>query len=143
MFLLFLWHNLLKMPKQDRAWHVQDMADEMAELKEARTFIERWSETSDVVYTYTRARWSGHTVELPIGYGAFLWGLLYMFPKYTLRWMFYRIVGRRTDPGAKLTEVRNPRKIEKLRTIAQRYQLDPVRFEEEAKKLLRWWPLLK
>lgn len=55
-----LWHSMLDMPKHDDAWHRQDVADEMKELAEAKGFFWRWSERSDVVYTVTRARWSGH-----------------------------------------------------------------------------------
>lgn len=143
MSLIHIWHDLLKMPKHDEAWHRQDIADELLELKEARNFLERWSELSDIAYTYTRAHWSGYKIKRPLGLGAFVWGLIYMFPKYTLRWLFYRIVGRRVDPVVKLTEVRNPKKVEKLHEIALRYHLDPIRFETEAKRLLRYWPLLK
>lgn len=53
------WHTHLDMPKHDLAWHEQDVADELQELQEARGLIDRWSEYSDICYTYTRARWSG------------------------------------------------------------------------------------
>src|SRR3989344_5053399 len=60
------WHSLLNMPKHDLAWHTEDIADEFEEFKEARGFIDKWSELSDVAYTYTRAQWSGHkNVEFP------------------------------------------------------------------------------
>ncbi|MFA6429685.1 MAG: hypothetical protein WCV84_04285 [Patescibacteria group bacterium] len=141
--LLHLWHSLLNMPKYDRAWHEQDIADELKEYNDAHdTFLHRWSELSDVAYTYTRARWSGHDFPRPLPLHLFLIGVLYMIPKISLRWWFYRIAGKRTNPHARLHEVRNPKKIEKVRVISENYHLDTIRFEQECRKLLRWWPLL-
>ena len=139
---IHFWHTLLDMPKHDLAWHKQDLADEMEEYREADTLLHRWSELSDVAYTYTRARWSGHRMSRPLSVPSFFIGLVYMFPKYSLRWWFYRLAGRRTDSNARLHEVRNPKKIEKVRVIAEKYHLDPVTFEQECRKLLRCWPLL-
>lgn len=140
---IFWWHDLLQMPKMSEVWHREDMADELTELQEARGFVSRWSEYSDVAYTYTRARWSGHgSIQNPLGFWAYLWGLLYMFPKYSSRWLFYRCAGKKMRPPVFLTEVRNPQKIEKLHKIAEKYQIDPVRFEEICRQQLRYWLLL-
>ncbi len=68
-------------------------------------------------------------------------GLLYMFPKCTLRWKFYRALGKKFDRD--ITEVRNPRKTEKLKHIARKYNLDEDLFEAEAKKLMKKWIFLK
>ncbi|MFH1632301.1 MAG: hypothetical protein ABIA47_04805 [bacterium] len=139
-----LWHTILGMPKQDEAWHRQDVADEMDELKEARGFFARWSELSDVAYTVTRAWWSGHeSIKWPWSRRRRWWGSLYMFPKYTLRWLFFWILGKRFDRRLGMTEVRNPAKVHKLHEIAERNGIDPVNFERAAKRLLRFWPLLK
>lgn len=74
------------MPKYDFTWHSQDVAEEFGEYKEATGLLHRWSELSDVVYTYTRAQWSGYKeIEFPLSRTGFYIGLLYMFPKYTLR----------------------------------------------------------
>lgn len=144
MGLISYWHGCLDMPKQDEAWHRQDMQDELKELAEARGFVDRWSEYSDVVYTYTRALWSGHSsIQNPLGFCAFVWGLLYMFPKYTFRWWFYRRAGQKVDPRVRMTEVRNPKKVEKLHTIAGKYGIDPFVFERVCRVQLRYWPLLK
>jgi len=106
--------------------------------------INKWSELSDVAYTYTRAHWSGHTdIKFPLSKTNFYIGLLYMFPKYSLRYGFYRVLGRKIDKNAKLKEVRNPKKIEKLKFIASKYNLDPDKFTEEAKKLIKRWVFLK
>lgn len=131
------------MPKRDLAWHQQDIADELAEYKEAKGFIFKWSEISDVVYTYTRAHWSGHKeVKFPLSQKHFYFGLLYMFPKYTLRWTFFRVLGNRLKSKIKLTEVRNPTKIHKLDHIANKYNLNPEVFKTEALKLMKFWPFL-
>ena len=138
------WHTKLSMPKHDLAWHKQDIVDELKELEEARGFICRWSELSDVVYTYTRAKWSWHEgVTFPFGRLVFYWGSLYMFPKYSLRWKFFNKLGKRFNRNLNITEVRNPKKIEKLKDIALKYNLDTVRFTEEANKLIKGWYFLK
>lgn len=138
------WHSILDMPKNDLAWHEADVLDELEELKEAEGLIHKWSELSDVVYTYTRAHWSGHTeIKSPLSKINFYVGLLYMFPKYSLRWKFYRVLGKKFDKNIKITEVRNPKKIEKLKIIALKYNLDPDKFTEEAKKLMKKWMFLK
>ena len=132
------WHTILDMPKRDLEWHKQDVLDELAELKEAKGLINRWSELSDVVYTYTH-----EDIEFPLKKQYFYIGLFYMFPKYTLRWKFYRVLGKKFDNSLKISEVRNPMKIEKLEKIAKKYNLDSLKFIDEAKKLMRRWVFLK
>ncbi len=53
-----------------------------------------------------------------------------MFPKYTLRWRFYRVLGKKIDKNVKITEVRNPKKLEKLEYIAKKYNLDSIKFRD-------------
>ncbi len=139
-----LWHSILKMPKHDALWHKQDMEDEFKELEEAEGFFDTWSELSDVVYTYTRARWSGHKhFYWPLSRMEFIKGIFYMIPKYTLRWLFFRLAGKMTDKKSLLREVRNPRKSHKLKTIAQKHGLNSDEFEKQCKRLLKIWPLIK
>lgn len=137
------WHNLLDMPKKDEQWHKEDIADEYTELDEARGPINRWSEYSDVVYTVTRARWDGYDFASPLSKGLFLYGSLYMFPKYTLRYLFFRQAGKKLRSSRPLHEVRNPKKTHKLHHIASKYDLDPAKFAAICEKQLRYWPLLK
>ena len=138
------WHTYLDMPKYDLEWHINDINDEIEELKEAKGLVSKWSEISDIVYTYTRAKWSGHDdINFPLGKIKFYFGLLYMFPKYTLRWRFFRILGNKFNNNLKISEVRNPEKIEKLENIAKKYNLDPEFFKDEAKKLMKKWVFLK
>lgn len=138
MKLLYRWHKMLNMTKFDEAWHKEDMADELAEYYEASGLIDIWSELSDVVYTYTRAKWSGHTsISFPLSRLQFFLGAIYMIPKYTLRWRFFRKLGHMFDKNLQLNVVRNPRKTAKLHLIAENHGLDPVAFEAKAKELLK------
>ncbi len=142
--LLNRWHSMLNMPKYDEAWHKKDMTDELAEYQEATGLIDVWSELSDVAYTYTRAKWSGHTaIMFPLSKWQFYVGIIYMLPKYTLRWRFFRRLGHHFDKNLHISEVRNPNKIQKLKVIAEKYNLDPSLFLAHAKKMLRYTMLLK
>ena len=138
------WHNKLDMPKYDLEWHKQDIVDEINEYNEAKGLICKWSELSDVVYTYTRAEWSGHVdIKFPFNKIYFFVGALYMFPKYSLRWKFFNKLGKKFDNNLKITEVRNPQKIEKLDNIAKKYNLDPQEFKFKAQRLMKYWLFLK
>lgn len=68
---------------------------------------------------------------------------MYMLPKYTLRWRFFRRLGHHFDKNLHISEVRNPNKIEKLKVIAEKYNLDPSLFQSQAEKMLRCTFLLK
>jgi len=132
---------MLDMKKYDLAWHKNDIQDELKELSEESNWLKRWSEYSDIAYTYTRARWTGYELKRPILLSRFSIGLIYMFPKYTLRWLFFRHAGRRF--GKEVHEVRNPQKINKLKFIAERNGIDPDKFTQQCQKQLRYWPLLQ
>ena len=138
------WHSILNMPIKDYYWHQADVLEELREFEEANGLINKWSELSDVAYTYTRAHWSGHKdIEYPLSKINFYVGLLYMFPKYSLRYGFYRVLGKKIDKNVKLKEVRNPIRAEKLEHIARKYKLDPVKFKIEAEKLMKRGVFLK
>jgi len=137
------WHDLLDMPKKDKAWHENDVADEYQELQEATGLISRWSEYSDVVYTVTRGRWSGHDIESPLSPAKFMFGSIYMFPKCTMRYLFFRRAGRRAGAEQPLKEVRNPKKTHKLHYIAKKYNLDPDEFTAICERQLRYWMIPK
>ena len=137
-----LWHDALGMVKFDAEWHRQDMADEYAELQEARGIVYTWSELSDVAYTYGRSKWSGHDITLPISKSRYYIGLIYMYPKYTLRYAFFRRAGKKAGATTKLCEVRNPRKTHKLHFIADSYSIDKETFQKICEAQLRYWPLL-
>lgn len=142
--LIYKWHSYLDMPKHSFDWHKQDIEDELNELKEATGIINKWSELSDVAYTFTRAKWSGHNdFKLPISKSKYFIGLLYMFPKYTLRWKFFQTIGKRLDKNVKVREVRNPKKNEKLKIMAQKYNFNEEAFLNEVKNLKKKWFFLK
>ncbi len=137
MNLIHRWHTKLDMPKYDEAWHRHDLADELAEYHEAEGIIDTWSELSDVAYTYTRAKWSGHTtINFPLARWKMYLGIIYMIPKYSLRWRFFRKLGYQFNKNLHISEVRNPKKIEKLRVIAEKYNLDPETFTKNATELM-------
>lgn len=137
------WHRILGMNFKDLEWHQRNISEEFNELQEAQKFIERWSEYADVAFTITRARRDGYDVFRPISQLAFLYGSVYMFPKYTLRWLFFRRAGKRVNPNSRLCEVRNPKKIHKIEHIARKYDINPKKFSDQCQQQLKHWPLLK
>ena len=66
-----------------------------------------------------------------------------MFPKFTLRFGFYRVLGKKIDKNVLMKEVRNPKKIEKLEHIALKYNLNPEQLKIEAEKLMKRWIFLR
>lgn len=144
MNLIHYWHTTLDMPKYDEAWHRRDLADELAEYQEAKGLISVWSELSDVAYTYTRSQWSGHeNITFPLSQWRLYVGIIYMIPKYTLRWNFFRKLGHQFDKNLNIREVRNPKRVFKLAVIAEKYQLDPHQFQTRAEEMLKHTFLLK
>lgn len=139
-----VWHGLLAMDHKEEDWFRKHIRQELTELMGAERFAEKWSELADVVYAVTRAQWNGHKrIHFPLTRRAYMLGWAYMIPKHTLRWLFYRVAGRRVSPGVVMKVVRNPHRSEKLRAIAVQYEIDPAEFERVCKNQLRWWPLLK
>src|SRR3546814_8180447 len=112
--ILYRWHEWVGQPKEDEAWHREDIADELQEYAEAKTLIEKWSELSDVVYTVTRARWCGHSLEYPINKRKQIVGLVYMYPKYTSRVLFLKSAGKKEKEIDVERSDSNPRKVTKL-----------------------------
>ena len=136
------WHAYLAMSRHDQAWHENDMADELAEYHEETHWFKKWSELSDVVYTTTRSRWDDCPLAFPLQPYQYYLGIVYMIPKYTLRWYFYRTAGRKAGAARELHEVRNPHKTHKLHHIAAKYDVDPRLFQTICERQLRYWPLL-
>lgn len=136
------WHAWVNQPKRSLAWHQNDVSDELQELLEAKGFVNRWSELSDVVYTVTRGRWSGHELAYPIGRRQIITGYVYMYPKYTLRVLFFRRAGKRAGATTTLQSVRNPKKAHKLEAIAREHGIDPELFVTVCEHQRKYWPLL-
>ena len=137
-----IWHKWLGMSHHDHDWHVGDMADEYEEYIQAKGFFNTWSEMSDVVYTYTRGRCYDDCKNLknPFGFFKTLLGLVYMYPKYTLRWSFYRFVGKKF--GKNICEVRNYKKEWKLDHIAEKNNIPKDEFKEAVNKYKKYWLFL-
>ena len=137
-----IWHNWLDMSRHDHDWHVGDVADEYEEYEESNGVVHIWSEMSDVVYTYTRGRYYDDCVNLknPFGFFKTILGLLYMYPKYTLRWSFYRFVGNKF--GKKLSEVRNLKKEWKLDHISEKNNISKEEFRKTVNKYKKYWLFL-
>lgn len=136
------WHTWLDMPKHDMTWHLNDLNDEMNEYDEEQKLFKKWSELSDVVYTCTRGKWSGHEIKFPFSKTKFYIGSVYMFPKYTGRYLFFRRAGKKAGAANKLHEVRNPKKVHKLHFIAENHGIDKEQFQQICEKQLKYWILL-
>lgn len=138
------WHSWLGMQKFDRAWHEADLADELAEYHEEARVLKQWSELSDVVYTCTRSRWSGHELAFPLKTWQYYLGVPYMLVKYTSRFLFYKRAGQKAGAKQIIRCVRNPKKLDKLESIIDRdgIEVDKQQLREVCEKQLRYWPLL-
>ena len=135
-----LWHTWLDMPKESTQWHLQDIQDELEELKHAKGFWQHWSEKSDVLYTYTRAKWTGvKNIKWPLGKFDYFVSMFYMFPKYTLRFLFFMHVGKQIDKTKRVKCVRNPNKTKKLHHAAIENKIDPNKFINLCKKKKKFW----
>jgi hypothetical protein len=130
------------MVKYDKSWHENDLADELEEYYEETRLVKRWSELSDVVYTCSRARWSGYNLKFPFSKTKFYLGAIYMFPKYSGRWLFFRSAGKKAGAKYPIHEVRNPKKSHKLHQIAERNNIDKDKFQVICEKQLHYWLLL-
>lgn len=145
--LLRRWHRLLGLPRQSPpSWHRLRLREELHERRTASTRIHRLSETADVFFTISRARYDGiYSWKLPPFIASrHLPVYAYMLAKYTLRWGFYRTAALfcRVPMARAVCEVVNPAKDGKLDEVSARHGIDVVRFRRVGRRL-RWvWPLL-
>jgi hypothetical protein len=145
--LLRRWHRMLGLPNQSPpSWYRDRLREELSERRAATTRWQRLSETSDVVFSISRALHDGFPVgRLPPIYR---WRnfpvYLYMVAKYTLRWAFYRVLARlcRAPRYDLVCEVINPNKDHKLEEVAFRHHIDLVAFKDVGGRLRRFWPFL-
>lgn len=142
--LLSRWHKMLALPRQSPAsWQSDRLREVIQECAEAKTYIERLSENSDVFFCISRARHEGHNIApLPscnTPRNALVYA--YMIGKFSLRWGFHRTAARLS--GVKgVCEVTNPGKDHKIQIVAQRHGIDPGVYGRVATRL-RWvFPLL-
>ena len=145
--LLKRWFGMLGLQRQSpSSWHQDRLREELEELQEAVTPIEKLSETSDVYFAYERARNDGFPIrDLPVFVSPRpVLVYAYMIGKFTSRWTFYRMLAvlcRAPRPGL-IREVVNPGKDHKLDAVASRHQIDATKFRTIGRRLRRVWPLL-
>lgn len=145
--LLGWWHNTLKLPRQPSAsWHRDRIREELRERRLSTTPLQRLSETSDILFSSSRAQYDGyHGRIIPRSFRCyFLVAYLYMLAKYTSRWAFYRAAASLCKAPCRplIREVVNPQKDAKLAEVASRHNIDPTAFQNVARQLRRVWPLL-
>jgi hypothetical protein len=145
--ILRLWHRRLALTRQTKSsWHRDRLREELKERRHAGSYWKRLSETSDVLFSISRARHDGHPIRAlpPVLSPCYFPAYGYMLAKFSSRWMFYRTAAAlcKAPHVGRVCEVVNPSKDEKLVVVACRHQIDPVLFKRVAGRLRRVWPLL-
>ncbi|KAK3392206.1 hypothetical protein B0T20DRAFT_50122 [Sordaria brevicollis] len=145
--LLNKWHAALSLPRHSPpSWYRARLVEELHELRAASTAVSRLSETADVFFALSRARFDGFPIRTlpPFSLARHGIPMAYMVAKYTLRWGFYKTAARLS--GSKqwksVREVINPAKDHKLGEVSARHDIDPGKFREKGRMLRRVWPLL-
>jgi len=128
------------------SWHTARATEEIEELLEAPNRIYRLSETTDVFFAISRAKYDGFPIEsIPSFPETFPRSIVYpyMIWKYTARWALYKAVAKFCGGDWKnMREVVNPGKDSKLVEVALRHNIDPVKFVKVGRRIRRVWPLL-
>lgn len=145
--LLRQWFGLLGLSRQSPpSWYRDRLREELSERRTATTRLAKLSETSDVFFAIIRAQHDGFAVRKLPPFSTSCHALVYMYmvPKYTLRWQFYRLAARlcNTPNHKRVCEVVNPGKDHKLEEVAFRHRIDPPAFVRVGRQLRRFWPLM-
>ncbi|KAF2010839.1 hypothetical protein BU24DRAFT_355949 [Aaosphaeria arxii CBS 175.79] len=143
--LLRYWHSVLGLPRQLPSWHRDRLREELLERRMTKTSWRKLSETSDVFFCISRARYDGsYTRNLPPITPRHTLIYVYMVIKYTSRWELYRTTARlcRVPHFDQVCEVVNPGKDHKLAEVALRHDIDVAHFSRVCRRLQRVWPLL-
>lgn len=140
------WHKELGLARQSPpSWYRKRLQEELQERRNAKTWLRKLSETSDVFFSISRAHYDGYPVRRLPSFGVVrhLPIYAYMLVKYTSRWRFYRTVAVLCNAPRNdlVREVVNPDRDQKLEEVALRYQLDPIKFREVGCHVRRAWPL--
>jgi hypothetical protein len=146
---LKLWYISLRLPRQSTgAWYRARLREERDELRQAATPFQKLSESSDVLFAISRARYDGVLTTAPqlpcIFAPRYALAYPYMLAKYTLRWSFYRRAALLCKVARYdlVCEVVNPAKDSKLDHVAARHGIDSGEFRRVCAGLRRIWPLL-
>lgn len=144
--LLRPWYRMLGLTRQSPpSWYRDRYLEELQERREAKTPLDKLSETSDVFFVIIRSRYDEAPVRHQPPFAvSHLLIYAYMMAKLTSRWAFYRTAAilckaARCDL---MCEVVNPGKDYKLEEVAFRHHIDPVKFKKVCYILRRVWPLL-
>ncbi|KAI8962047.1 hypothetical protein F5Y11DRAFT_204459 [Daldinia sp. FL1419] len=142
---LHRWHKLLGLQRQTPlSWHRDRLREELRERRDAGTPLEKLSETADVFFSISRAKYDGFPVRpLPRFSVSHVLVYAYMLAKFTSRWAFYRMAAflcGAPNPGI-VREVVNPIKDKKLDEVASRHRIDKDKFRRIGRRLRRVWPL--
>ena len=145
--LLRRWHRMLGLARQSPpSWYRDRLREELKERRDAKTFLEKLSETSDVLFSISRARHDGFPVQSlpPFRTTRHTLAYTFMLLKYTLRWRFYRIAAKfcKAPHWGSVREVVNPGKDGNLREVARRHNIDPEEFVNAGQQLRNVWPLI-
>lgn len=136
---------MLGLPRQTKSWYRDRLKEESRERRLASTRCHKLSETADVFYIISRAQHDNYPLrQLPRFSHGHLLVYAYLIPKYTLRWLFYRLASRlcgHADPLS-VREVVNPAKSSKLHQVASRHGISPIEFRQVCLRLRFVWPLL-
>ncbi len=137
---------MLGLPRQSApSWHRNRLREELRERRTAKTCWQKLSETSDVFFSISRARYDDYPIRKLPAFVALRHFLVYayMMAKYTLQWKFYRTVAMLCrPPDYPVREVVNPSRDHKLHDVASRHQINSIKFERVARRLRNVWPLL-
>jgi hypothetical protein len=140
------WHRKLGLPRQSPlSWYRDRLREELLERRTAKTSWRKLGETSDVLFSISRARFDGFPIRhLPPFTSRYVLVYAYMVVKYTLRWKFYQTTARlcHAPNYSSVREVVNPDKDYKLEEVALRHQIEAERFKRVGRRLRLVWPLL-
>ncbi|EKV06529.1 hypothetical protein PDIG_77260 [Penicillium digitatum PHI26] len=141
------WFAMLNLQRQSYvSWHRDRIREELCERRIAESCWQKRSETADVLFSITRARYDGFSIRNP----SCLSGIhsspiyMYMLAKYTSRWSFFKVAAFFCNARHwnLVNEVVNPSKDHKLREVASRHEIDQKDFHRVSCRLRRIWPLL-
>lgn len=140
------WFTMLSLRRQSPGSRHRDrLREELCERRHAETSWQKLSETSDVLFSITRAQYDGFPTRNP----SCLYSLhlspiyMYMVAKYTSRWSFFEAAALFCNARHwnLVHEVVNPSKDHKLIEVATRHDIDHTEFQRVSRQL-RIWPLL-
>ncbi|CAG8127488.1 unnamed protein product [Penicillium nalgiovense] len=140
------WFTMLNLQRQPLAsWHRARLREELRESRLAETSWQKLSETSDVLFSITRAHYYGFLIQNP----SCLAGLnsspiyMYMLAKYTSRWSFFKAAALfcNAQHWKLVHELVNPDKDHKLTEVASRHGINEKDFRQVSHQLRRIWPL--